>query len=174
MNCAALILSVILIQTSSLDCSSIQTRTVQFDFYSGLDDWVVGYLHPNGANAVAVDNSLIRDSSTNALLIWESPQPYNYAITSTIYVSKSFYIPGSPIWAQLIIKADDSCSVKMNDVATSCGTDFYTEIRICDLSSFIVSGNNVISITVVNIGGSAGNAASLTYKLSVKTSVNLA
>lgn len=174
MNYAVLTLSLIITKTISSDCSSITTRIVQFDFYSGLDDWVTGYLHPSGANAVLVSNLLIRDPMTNGLLIWESAEPYDYSITSTIYVTKSIYIPGTPTWAQMIIKADDSCSVKVNNADTGCGTANAFETGICDLSSYIVTGTNLISITAVNIPGAPGNVASLNYKLTVKTLVNLA
>jgi hypothetical protein len=104
MYAKALIISLISIQTLAIDCATLPTRTVQFDFYSDLDDWINGNLYPNGAFAATTGNSLIRDPVTNGLWIWESPMPYDYSQTLTIYVSKSFYIPGTPTWAQLLIK----------------------------------------------------------------------
>ena len=171
MYSATLTLSLIIIQTLSIDCSTLPTRTAQFDFFSDLDDWVNGNLYPNGAYAVAVDNSLIRDSTTNGLWIWESPRPYDFSQTLTIYVSKSFYIPGTTTSALLTIKADDSCSVKVNNVATSCTTSSSSQTGNCDLTSNFVTGNNVINITVVNTSAASSNIAGVTYKLSVKSTV---
>lgn len=171
MYSTCLTLSLIIIQALSIDCSTLPTRTVQFDFFSDLDDWINGNLYPNGAYAAAVDNSLVRDSTTNGLWIWESPRPYDYAQTLTIYVSKSFYIPGTPTSAQMTIKADDTSSVKVNNVVTSCGTSNYMQVGSCDLTSNIVAGNNVINITVVNNPEASNNLGALAYRLSVKTTV---
>ena len=168
---STLTLSLIIIQTLTIDCSTLPARTVQFDFYSDIDDWVNGNLYPNGAFAVIIDINPIRDPTTNGYWIWESPMPYDKAQNLTIYVSKSFYIPGTPTWAQMIIQADNFCSVKLNNVATTCGTSNYLEIKTCDLTSKIVAGNNMINITVVNLRGGFSNYGGVTYKLSVKSTV---
>ena len=104
-------------------------------------------MHPNGAFAVPLNKYIIRDSVTNGLWIWESRLPYDYAQIITLYVSKSFYIPGTPTSAQMIIRADDYCFVKLNNVDTSCANSNgqYTN---CDLTSKIVTGNNIMNITV--------------------------
>lgn len=157
----------------SLDCSTLPIQTITLTFYSDLDDWVVGNLHPNGAYAVAVGNNYTKNVQPYGLAIWESAYPYDFMQNLTCYIGKSFYIPGTPISATISILADDNSNVKLNNVDTGCSTNKWNIVYNCDLSQFISSGVNTLNITVTNNAGINPliNYASLNYCLTVKTSV---
>ena len=157
-----------------IECSSLPSQKIKIDFWSDLDDWVVGNLYPNGAYAVASKISNIKSTRPYGLKIWESELPYDLKLDSICYIGKSFYIPGNPISATLDIVADDNCTVVLNSQITNCFTTKFDEYKLCDVSSYIISGLNKLNITVTNQGNQSGsNEAYVNYWLSVTTSVKM-
>ena len=162
-----LLLGLLIMYSYSLECSSLPTQNITFEFCSDLDDWVVGNLYPNGAFAVPASNDYRKNKAPYGLRIWESAFPYD--LPMTCYIGKSFNIPGTPISAILSVQGDDKCTVRMNDQDTGCKTTSYEELKNCDLTLHMKIGINTLNITVVSIGG----ASYLNYYLRVITSVRV-
>ena len=164
---SVLLLGLLIFYAYSLECSSLPTQNITLEFTSDLDDWVVGNLYPDGAFAVAAENNYTRREAPYGLKIWESAFPYDLKQNISCYFGKSFNIPGSPISGILSVKADDYCTVQLNNQNTSCKTNWYNELKNCDLTQFLRNGINTLNISVTNIGG----IASLNYYFKITTSV---
>jgi len=132
-----------------------------------------------GANALAV--SFIHQAWTasipGATWIWEEDGVGNPDNDETFTFVKTFNLTGTVTSAILDIATDNTYSVEINNVATTCldananNFQFGTQDS-CNVTPYLSAGNNTIEITVTNQGFPGGeqvNPAGLLYKLTYST-----
>lgn len=149
----------------SLACMDISNFKYDFYITSGTNDWVVSSQYPSGvySSITSADNSAI-SSLPEASWIWENPR----VSSTTIVITKQFFTIGKPYSAIFQGAIDDSGSVRLNG-GTLCVIGGFTTLYVCDFSSDIKSGMNVLEITADDY--SFGGFASVKYKLKVKTNL---
>jgi hypothetical protein len=163
------ILSCWILTLASADCflstsDSQSARRIVFYVMSDLSNFAT----PKGGNtmqAVAAANPGWTATVPGATWIWTT----NPADTDVVF-SAWFSLPGCPVSAKLYLAADDNVQTYINGVTASCYlTGAYTPSGqgVCDVTSYLKTGNNHLEFWVVNLGGPAG----LIYNLVVTTNI---
>jgi hypothetical protein len=127
------------------------------------------------AVAVAPIHSAWTASIPGATWIW-SENPTSAQNNQSETFVKSFNVSGTLVSAVLDIATDNTYSVEVNGVPTTCASATADNFSAatqdsCNLAPYLTVGNNTIEITVNNIGlgNISSNPAGLLYKLTYET-----
>ena len=174
MKTAIVGLFVLVLDSSHSDCSSGGFVRLSSVVVSDTSTLVTGP-HRTG-NAVATWTSPVWTAyMPGSTWIWETTFAQDVNIDQSVLFHKDFHVAGTPVSGFLFIGSDSSFTATVNGQTVACakgGNDEpafdLTKQQVCEVTLNLLSGLNVLEITVTNLASgtlSAVNPGGLIYKL---------
>jgi hypothetical protein len=122
------------------------------------------------SNAVACSNQA-NSPIPGASWIWDAPVLNNPTLNQTVIITKDFGVKTPPTKGTIVVYASDIFTLKVNCQVVTCQASVVGSTPVpCDITSFLIIGNNHLEFSVTKIGSpnyNPQNPTGLLYQITV-------